>query len=138
MHSETPTSPPYTRGASTTEAPDFRSRLLGAVSYLGPLCLIPVLANTRDTWVRWHAAQGFAVFFLECIALALAILVDATIGRIPWVGLLVMLVLRVGLLAGFVVVSAVGAVKALAGEHHELPIVGRYARQMPGSGTAPR
>lgn len=132
MHSETPTSPSY--AASTDDGPKFGARLLAALSYLGPGCLIPTVANVKDGWVRWHAAQGFVVFFLECVALAVAILVDSTIGRIPWIGLFVMLILRVGLLAGFVVISAVGAVKALAGEHHELPLFGRYARQIPGIG----
>lgn len=134
MHSETPTSPPFGSTSTTKAGPRFGARLLGALSYLGPACLIPIVMNHKNAWVRWHAGQGFVVFFLECIALGLAIVVDATVGRIPWVGLVVMLILRVGLIVGFVMLSAVGAVKALAGEHSELPLVGRYAKQIPGIG----
>jgi uncharacterized membrane protein len=106
---------------------------MAALAYLGPGFLVPILAGRSEAYVRWHTAQGFALFFLEAIALGLAIVVDATIGQIPWVGLLVMLVLRVGLVAGFLVVSAVAFVKALAGEHTELPIVARYAKHVPGA-----
>lgn len=135
MRSDSSTSPPLgAPAAGAPDAPGPGGRLLGALSYAGPGFLIPMLANHTDPWVRWHAAQGFVVFFLEALALGLAIVVDATIGRVPWIGLLVMLTLRVGLIAGFVVLSVIAAVKALAGERNELPFVGRYARQIPGAG----
>ncbi len=106
---------------------------MAALAYLGPGFLVPILAGRTGAFVRWHTAQGFVLFFLEAVALGAAIVVDATVGRIPWIGLLVMLVLRVGLLAGFIVVSAVAFVKALAGERTELPMVARYTKHVPGA-----
>ena len=135
MHSESSTSPPLSAAATRpAHAPSFGARLLAALSYVGPLFLVPTLVEPKSHWVRWHAAQGFVLFFLEAIALGVAIVVDATIGQIPWVGLLVMLILRVCFLAGFVVLSAIGVVKALAGERNELPFIARYAKQFPGVG----
>lgn len=121
------------RETSTRQGPSTGERLMAALAYLGPGFLVPILAGRNEAYVRWHTAQGFTLFFLEAIALGLAIVVDATIGQIPWVGLLVMLVLRVGLVAGFLVVSAVAFVKALAGERTELPLVARYAKHVPGA-----
>ena len=119
------------------DAPSLRDRLLAAVSYLGPGFLIPAFLRGNDAYVRWHVAQGFVVFFVEAAAVAVAIVIDQTIGQIPWLGLLVMVLIRIALLVAFLVVSAIGIVKALAGERFEIPLIGRYARHVPGATDGP-
>lgn len=114
--------------------PVLRERLLAACAYVGPGFLIPAVVGPHTDFLRWHTAQGFVLFFLEALALALLVLLDATIGRIPLLGLIVMLVARLGLLAAFLVASVLGAVKAVAAEHFELPWIGAYARKLPSVG----
>ena len=113
--------------------PGSRERLLAAVAYLGPGFLVPALLHAHDPWVRWHTAQGFVLFFAEAAIVAAAIVVDQTIGRIPWIGLLVMVLIHIAMVVAFLVVSAIGMVKALAGERFELPILGKYVRHVPGA-----
>lgn len=110
-----------------------RDRLLAACAYVGPGFLAPALLATHSEFLRWHTAQGFVLFFLEAVALAFLVFLDATIGRIPLLGLLVMLVARIALVVAFLVVSIVGIVKALAGERVELPWIEQYARRIPGA-----
>lgn len=110
-----------------------RDRVLAACAYLGPGFLAPALMGSHTDFLRWHTAQGFVLFFLEAVGLAILVLLDATLGRIPLLGLLIMLVARIGLVVGFLVVSMIGIVKCLAGERVELPWIEQYARRIPGA-----
>ena len=118
-------------GSSASEAHTLRDRILAATAYVGPGFLLPILMGAHTSHVRWHTAQGFVLFFLEALTLAFVVLLDATLGRVPLLGLVIMLVVRAAALAGFVVVSAIGFVKAFAGEHLELPWLEQYARRLP-------
>lgn len=110
-----------------------RDRILAACAYVGPGFLAPALMGSHTDFLRWHTAQGFVLFFLEAVGLAFLVLLDGTVGRIPLLGLLIMLVARIGLVVGFLVVSVIGVVKALAGERVELPWIEQYARRVPGA-----
>ena len=54
-----------------------RERWLAAVAYLGPGFLIPIFSGRpRGAFVRWHTQQGFVLFFLEAVLLALVVIFD--------------------------------------------------------------
>ncbi len=114
--------------------PRARERWLAALAYLGPGFLLSLWVAPRSRFQRWHAAQGFVVFFAEALTLAGLVVLDATVGRIPWLGLLVMLLAELGALVGFVILSALGVVKSLAGEWVHLPLLERWARRVPVEG----
>lgn len=110
------------------------SRWLAATSYLFVLCLFvmyEVKVHRRDEFVRFHARQGFALCFVEVTLIILSLILDATLGTIPVLGAVVMILFKLaaGLLA--VGLSVWGFVEALGGERWELPVLGEYAKRVP-------
>ena len=91
--------------------PFANERFMGAVSYFGILCLVPLLAGRKSAFTRYHAKQGFLLFAIE-----------SAVGWIPLVGWLIML--------ACVVASVAGALAALQGREWEVPVIGRYAKQL--------
>jgi uncharacterized membrane protein len=108
-----------------------RERWLAAVAYLGPGCLIALFARAKTPYLVWHAQQGFVLFFLEAVVLALLIILDHTIGRIPILGFLVIILLELVCFVVFLVLSILGFVKGLAGEWFRLPVLDEYAEKIP-------
>ncbi|MGK5094559.1 hypothetical protein WDW89_21420 [Deltaproteobacteria bacterium TL4] len=45
-----------------------KTYILAIMSYLGILCLIPVLLNEKDEYVYFHARQGLALWIWNVIA----------------------------------------------------------------------
>jgi uncharacterized membrane protein len=71
------------------------------------------------------------LFFAECAALAAILVVDRTIGRVPFLGLLVVIVLQVAVYLSALLLSVMGFVKALFGERWVMPVLGSYAERVP-------
>lgn len=113
------------------EPMEIRQRWLAAVCYLGPGWLAPVLLKGQGAFLRWHVQQGFALFFAEVVAVALLIILDSTLGRIPLLGVLIILLLQLGAFVAALVISVLGFVKALAGEPFRIPILDEYAERVP-------
>jgi uncharacterized membrane protein len=110
------------------------SRWLAAASYLFFICIFvayEVKVHRRDDYVRFHARQGFALCFVEVILIILTFILGATLGTIPVLGAIIMIVYK--LVAGLLAVglSVWGFVEALGGEEWEMPILGEYAKRVP-------
>ncbi|MBF0170019.1 MAG: hypothetical protein HQK87_02845 [Nitrospinae bacterium] len=54
----------YVEGSS-----GFRSKFLAAISYLGILCLVPLVLNGRDQFVSFHARQGLVLWIWGVLAI---------------------------------------------------------------------
>jgi uncharacterized membrane protein len=108
-----------------------REHWLAALAYIGPLCLLGFFSKGKSPFLRWHTQQGFALLLLEAIVLAVVVVVEATIGQIPILGLLVEIVLKLVVFLSFLLLSAVGFVKALAGEMFRFPVLDEYAERVP-------
>lgn len=94
------------------------NKLMAALSYIGILCLIPLLAKKDSPFAQEHGKQGF-VLFLFAIALWV-------VGMIPFLGWIIWF-------AGWiftVVVSFMGIFKALKGEFWEIPVLGQYRKMV--------
>jgi uncharacterized membrane protein len=104
-------------------------RWSAALGYVFLLCFYSLHKGRDSDFVRFHARQGVVLFVAECIALALILIVDKTIGRIPLLGLLVVIILPIlfGLPALFLAVM--GFVKAFFGERWRMPFLGKYAER---------
>jgi len=107
-------------------------RWLSSVCYLSVFVLVPVfLVKEKSPYLVRHCQQGFAILAIEIVLwLALAI-IDATIGAIPVLGLLISFVLH---LAGFIVllaISVIGFVKGLSGEEWSIIFVDEFADKVP-------
>lgn len=90
------------------------NRLAAALSYVWVLCLLPLLGKRHSKFVQHHAKQGLVLFLVE--------LVGMLVFWIPLFGQLLFLF--------FVGLSVVGVYKALAGKYWEMPILGRYAKDI--------
>ncbi|MBF0448893.1 MAG: hypothetical protein HQL67_11885 [Magnetococcales bacterium] len=95
-----------------------KSRLLALFSYLGVLCLVPLVFNKNDEYVHFHARQGLILWI--------------------W-GVLSIFSLHIPVIGGFffsfsVLVIAlfalIGIVSVLMTRAWQLPVVGNLARKL--------
>lgn len=95
------------------------------LSYLGLLALIPLLVETEDPEVQWHAKHGL-VLLGAWIALGIALTILSSIPGVGWIvgcGLAPFLWLVV------LIIHIVCIMKALKGEKFRLPILSEFADQ---------
>ena len=122
--SYTPPPPPPPGGP----APAAGDRTIFLVlSYIGILCLIPLLAKKDDPEVQWHAKNGLALFIAELVWIAIRIALIfiripglscgmAAVGCVVWIG--------------FLVLSVMGIIKAVNGQRFRIPILTDMSEKM--------
>jgi len=108
-----PTQPPAPLKSGPQDVQE--NKILAIVSYLGILCLVPLLLKKDSQYAQYHGKQGLVLL-------------------IGWVIVnVVMIVPIIGWIAGFVgniiclILMIVGMVNAAKGEMKELPWIGHYA-----------
>ena len=106
-------------------------RWLAALAYLFFLCFIPLWRGRDSEFVRFHARQGFLLFLSECVAFALLVVVEKTLGRIPFLGMLIFILAQMAVYLTALFLSVMGLVKALFGERWEMPFFGPYREKVP-------
>lgn len=119
---------------SSIPEPSDTSRWLAAMSYAFVVAVFVILEARRrpvDDYVRFHARQGFVLFFVEFALLVVTMILKATVGQIDVAGAVFMITwnLCVGLAA--VGVSVMGFMYGLSGETWHLPVLGRFASRVP-------
>ncbi|TAL50614.1 hypothetical protein EPN81_02335 [Patescibacteria group bacterium] len=93
-------------------------RLISAIGYLGILCLLPLLLRKESAFAQHHGKQGL-VILLVWLALWFGMIIPF-LGQIVWaLGSLVLIILVI-----------LGMVNALQGKMWELPVLGKYAKQI--------
>lgn len=88
------------------------------LSYIGILCLIPLLSKKDSKFAQYHAKQG--------VLLLIYFVVDSIIYVIPVIGWAVGVI---GYIAGLVF-AIMGLIAVSKGECKELPIIGKYASKI--------
>jgi len=88
------------------------------LSYIGILCLLPLLLKKENKFVLFHSKQGLVLFIAEAAALLINI--------IPVLGQVVFAI--VYLVAG--IYSLVGIIKVLMGEYWKAPYVSDIAEKI--------
>lgn len=91
---------------------------IALLSYLGILCLVPLLVKKESKFCQFHAKQGLILFIGEAVITLLNII--PFIGQIIWV---------IGIIIALIA-SITGIIKALAGEYWEMPVLGEYAKKI--------
>lgn len=106
--------------------------LMGILSYLSFLCLIPLLTKKDDDFVHFHAKQGLVLFGLEIIVyIVYGILASILINPPMNWGLLSILSLIVNLLnIGLLVLSIIGIINVVQNQKKEIPLVGKFANKI--------
>ena len=117
--STTPVTPVTTSQAEKKSSFTFDEvSVMAALSYVGPLVIIPFLTHKENSFVMFHIKQGL-------VLLVLSILIYVAGGLLfflwPLIG-----IINLGLLC----LSIIGIVRALQKKEEELPIVGKYAHHI--------
>ena len=89
--------------------------ILAIISYLGILCLIPILIKEEDEFVKFHAKQGLVLFIAE-----VATMLIAWIPIIGWIGAPILWII-------WIVLAIIGIMNVAKGKKAPLPIIGKFA-----------
>jgi len=111
--------------------PSDHERWFAAIGYLFFLCLLALWKARGSAFVRFHARQAFLLFLAECVAFLVIAALDRTVGRLPFVGLIVVVTAQVFVYLTALFLSVVGFVKALFGEYWQMPFLGPYREKIP-------
>lgn len=118
--------------AGESPIPSDQSRWMAAMSYVTFFCFWSLWKAGEDRFVNYHARQGVLLLLAECIILVMTVILDSTIGRLKFVGVLLVGVIQLAAGLGALTLSVVGFVKALFGEYWHLPYLGDYREKVPG------
>ncbi len=111
--------------------PSEPERWIAAVGYLFFMCFFALWRSKDSPFVRFHSRQAFLLFLSEVVAFILLVIIDKTIGRLPFLGLLIVVLLQIGVYLMALILSVMGFVKALFGERWEMPFFGAYSDKVP-------
>ena len=106
-------------------------RLLAAVAYLPGLCFIGLLGFPENRYVGLHARQGFVLLLIEIVVAIAFGIFDASIGQIPWVGLILGAILKFVVWMAVLLVTVYGVAKGASGEPARLPFLAEAADKVP-------
>ncbi len=91
---------------------------MALLSYLGLLVLVPLLAAKGDSFAQFHAKQGLTLLITAVIAMF--------VGVVPIIGWILAPFITLACL----VLAIIGIVNVLAKKKKELPLIGKYAKQL--------
>ncbi len=106
-------------------------RWYAAIGYLFFLCFFSLWKGKDSDFVRFHGRQAFALFIGECVALLAIVIIDHTIGRLQYLGFLIVILAQLIVYIVALFLSVTGFVKALFGERWEMPFFGPHAEKLP-------
>jgi uncharacterized membrane protein len=108
-----------------------RDRWLGAICYLSVLVFIPIFSKNKSAFLARHCRQGFALFFVEIAAFIFLRIIEATIGMIPLLGFVLVILLNLGFFLVFLGLTIMGFVRAMFGEYWRIPYLDELADRVP-------
>ena len=94
------------------------NKILGILSYVWILCLVPLVLKRKDEFIHHHAKQGLVLFIFEIVLMVVAV--------VPLLGWLLAFV---GWIFA-VILALMGIVNVLAGKKWEMPVLGKYADRL--------
>ena len=90
--------------------------LMGILSYLGILVIIPFIINPKSDFVRFHAKQGLVLFIIEVVV---SVVGYGIFWPLAWIaGIINLLIL---------ILVIVGIVNVVQHKESPLPVVGQLA-----------
>lgn len=94
------------------------NKLIAAIGYLGIFCLLPLLLKKDSPYAQFHGKQGL-ILLITWLVLWVANIVPI-LGQITWaIGSLILIILVI-----------MGIIRALNGDYWEIPILGKYAKDI--------
>lgn len=108
-----------------------RDRWLAAIAYLSVLVVIPLVSKPKSPFLAQHTRQGFALFFIEIAGVVFLLIIDATLGRIAFLGFMLLILLKLVLFLSAFILSVLGFMKAIFGQEWRIPFVDDLAARIP-------
>ena len=102
--------------------------LLGILSYLPILCVVPLLTKKDNDFVYFHAKQGLALFGVEIIVYIISTILRASIFSLGFLVVLNVIFTLIDL--GLVVLALIGIVNVTQNQKKELPLIGQFATKL--------
>ena len=106
---------PFNERVNNTENNASNDKLMGILSYLGILFLIPLLLAKESEFARFHVNQGLLNFILAAVISCATSISSAISGVFGIIGILEIVP---------IVFAVMGIVNAYKGEMKELPLIG--------------
>jgi uncharacterized membrane protein len=110
---------------------DSSDRWSAAIAYLFILCWIPYFLRGQQPFPLFHAKQGILLFLLEICCGILLWILEVTIGRIPFLGLVMLIVARLAIYLPILGLVVLGFTRAISGEKLPLPWIGSFEVNIP-------
>ncbi|MDD4351950.1 MAG: hypothetical protein PHU71_03130 [Candidatus Gracilibacteria bacterium] len=132
VHEDLPTAPvveatPATETPATATADEHdiqQNTMFAILAYISFLCFIPLFTKKDSAFARFHAKQGFVLFFISLVFVVMMTVLK-TIS--PWTLWRVWnLISNIGWIA-ILVMSAIGVMHVLQKHSKELPFIGHLA-----------
>lgn len=102
-----------------------KNKVMGILSYLGILVLIPILAAKDSPYARFHANQGLILCIAAILYSVAYSVLSAIILAISWRLYFIVSILGfLGII--FLVLCIIGIINAANGSAKELPFIGKY------------
>ncbi|MBK7188492.1 MAG: hypothetical protein IPH86_07410 [bacterium] len=108
-----------------------RDRWLSAICYLSFLVLVPMLSTSRSPLPQSPLPAGVRPALRRGRGALFILIIDGTIGRIPLLGFLVVIILRLAFFIAILGVSVMGFTRALFGETWRVPYLDELAERIP-------
>lgn len=94
------------------------TRILSAIGYLWILCLLPLLGKRESGFAQHHGKQGLVLTITSFIIWLVA--------WVPVIGWIIGFFGTIGLL----ILAVTGIQNAMQGKYWEMPVLGKYAKQI--------
>jgi hypothetical protein len=109
-----------------------RSRFVAALAYVPTWCFLPYFVSPPDdTFARGHGRQAFLLLFVAIVLGLATRLAEWALSPVPLLGMVSQVVMRLVFAVGYVLVSGLGALRALTGEAVTLRPLARLASRLP-------
>ncbi len=92
-------------------------RMAAIMAYIPFLCFVPLIRMRDDDYVYFHARQGLILFFIEIVAFIFSF---PHLSQLFWIAILI----------GCIGIAIAGALFAVQGKMHRLPIIGELAERI--------
>lgn len=92
-------------------------RILAAIGYLWILCLLPLLGKKESQFAQFHGKQGLVLTIASFV-----------VGLVVWIPLIGFFAWLCGI--GLIALAVTGIRKSLQGKYWEMPLLGKYAKQI--------
>ena len=90
-----------------------------------------MMSSNKSDFLGRHCRQGFTLFFIEVVGFFFIWIIDITLGKLPVLGFLLVIALRLVFFLFVLVTSVLGFTKAIFGESWRLPYMDELAEKMP-------